>query len=350
MKNSVIGMLSICFGILGFFSAYWYIGIIPCVVAVILGVVGLTDYLAYKWSSVLGLVFAAMGVGLFTYVVVTDMDDGKLIVAYDKGDFVYASNVDKGNEALSEFADILADAEIKAAEKALKHMDDDDGQEGAADDAVADEEWIRDRSVENTIIVDNTSADDEPAEPVETASDSDSYAKGKNYGTYWESEWLKMRYDQPSGFTILSDNDMNDLMRLNNLLLHGTEGAEAAQQDTEYEFLASNTSGDPVVYLGVDWSGYSAEQYADIFRQQIQSLGYDNSNIEWRGFEGTEEIGGTYFEKYTYVVKNTGSGLGQSYVTYYMKEKDDKLVVIELQYTDSTAGSVSTLMSGFSEL
>ena len=346
MKNSVIGILSICFGILGFFSAYWYIGIIPCVVAVILGVVGLTDYLAYKWTSILGLVFAAMGIGLFTYVIVTDMDDGKLIVAYSKGDFVYASNVDKGNEALSEFADILADAEVKAAEKALKKLDGE--QEETDDGTVADEEWIQDRSVENTIIIDNTSTNEETVEPVETATDS--YAKGKNYGTYWESEWLKMRYDQPSGFTILSDNDMNDLMMVNNLLLHGAEGAEAAQQDTEYEFLASNTSGDPVVYLGVDWSGYSIEQYADIFRQQIQSLGYDNSNIEWRGFEGTEEIGGTYFEKYTYVVKNTGSGLGQSYVTYYMKEKDDKLVVIELQYTDSTAGSVSTLMSGFSEL
>lgn len=349
MKNSIIGILSICFGILGFFSAYWYIGIIPCVVAVILGVVGLTDYLAYKWSSILGLVFAAMGIGLFTYVVVTDMDDGKLIVAYDKGDFVYASNVDKGNEAISEFADILADAEIKAAEKALKKLQDE--QADTDNDTAADEEWIQDRSVENTVIIDNTMADEEPvgtAEPVETASDS--YAKGKNYGTYWESEWLKMRYDQPGGFTILSDNDMNDLMRVNDLLLYGTEGVEAAQQDTAYEFLASNTSGDPVVYLGVDWSGYSIEQYADIFRQQIQSLGYDGSNVEWRGFEGTEEIGGTYFEKYTYVVKDTGSGLGQSYVTYYMKEKDGKLVVIELQYTDSTAGSVSTLMSGFSAL
>lgn len=350
MKNSVIGILSICFGILGFFSAYWYIGIIPCVVAVILGVVGLTDYLAYKWSSVLGLVFAAMGIGLFAYVVVTDMDDGKLIVAYDKGDFVYASNVDKGNEAISEFADILADAEIKAAEKALKKKDDDDEQA----DTAAGEEWILDRSVGNTVIVDNTSANDEPVEPaepvepVETASDS--YAKGKNYGTYWESEWLNMRYDQPGGYAILSDSDMNDLMWLNGLLLYGTEGVEAAQQDTEYEFIASNTSGDPVVYLGVDWSGYSAEQYADIFRQQIQSLGYDSSNIEWRGFEGTEEIGATYFEKYTYVVKDTGSGLGQSYVTYYMKEKDGKLVIIELQYTDASAGSVSTLMSGFSEL
>lgn len=346
MKNSVIGILSICFGVLGFFSAYWYIGIILCIVAVILGVVGLTDYLAYKWSSILGLVFATMGIGLFTYVIVTDMDDGKLIVAYDKGDFVYASNVDKGSEALSEFADILAEAEVKAAEKALKKLEDE--QAGTDDDTATDGEWIQDRSVKNTIVVDNTSTDEESVEPEEITSDS--YAKGKNYGTYWESEWLKMRYDQPSGFTILSDNDMNNLMMANNLLLHGAEGAEAAQQDTEYEFLASNTSGDPVVYLGVDWSGYSIEQYADIFRQQIQSLGYDSSDIEWRGFEGTEEIGGTYFEKYTYVVKNTGSGLGQSYVTYYMKEKDDKLVVIELQYTDASAGSVSTLMSGFSEL
>ena len=349
MKNSVIGMLSICFGILGFFSAYWYIGIIPCVVAVILGVVGLTDYLAYKWSSVLGLVFAAMGVGLFTYVVVTDMDDGKLIVAYDKGDFVYASNVDKGNEALSEFADILADAEIKAAEKALKHMDDDDGQEGAADDAVADEEWIRDRSVENTIIVDNTSADDEPAEPVETASDSDSYAKGKNYGTYWESEWLKMRYDQPGGFTILSDSQLNDALQLGGGLADGEfgEGAsELALQNTVYELMVMSSSGNPNFNLGVEKSDNSIDDYMRVLGQQLQAY-HGNALIGQSGFEGTQEIGGMNFEKYSFIVDDGGSGMKQ---TYYITKKEDRMVYIIVTYSQDSPSEADALLSGFSEL
>lgn len=346
MKNSVIGILSLCFALLGFFSAYWYIGIIPCIVAIILGIVGLMDYLAYKWSSVMGLVCAGLGVLLFIYAVVTDINDGSLIIACDKGDFVYVSNADESN-AVEEYTGMLANARAEAAQKALEK--DTEEEAGTAAASVVNEER-QDVFVENTAVENNTAADNSGADEQSEEETSADYVKGTNYGTYWESKWLSMRYDQPSGFMILSDSDMNDIMWLNDLLLYGEEGVEAAQRDTEYEFLASNTSGDPIVYLGVDWTGYSAEQYAGIFRQQIQTLGYDNSNIEWRGLEGTEEIGGTYFEKYTYVVKDTSSGLGQSYVTYYMAEKDGKQVVIELQYTDASAGSVSTLMSGFSKL
>ena len=136
MKNSVVGIFSICFGLAGFFLAYWYIGIIPCIIAIILAVIGLMDYLAYKWSSVIGLICAGFGILLFTYTTVTDIRDGNLIIAYNRGDSVYVSNADNGSEALDEFAKILIKAEAKAEQEA----EEDDEQTGSSVISATNEE------------------------------------------------------------------------------------------------------------------------------------------------------------------------------------------------------------------
>ena len=256
MKNSIIGILSLCFGLIGFFSAFWYIGIIPCVIAIVLGIIGLMDYLAHKWSSVMGLVCAGMGILLFIYTVGRDINSGNLIIACDKGDFVYVSNVDKYNEALGEFAQILSVAEVKAAQKAVR--DNDEEQSGTDDHTVEyEEEWIRDSSAENTIVVDNTAADHSEAGEKIVEETLGGYVKGTNYGTYWESEWLGMRYDQPSGFTLLSDSQLNDALQVGNNLVDGAFGegtADIAGQNTVYELMVMSTSGNPNFIIGVEKS------------------------------------------------------------------------------------------------
>ena len=60
MGNSVTGILSFIFGLLGVFTAHWYVGIFFILVAVILGVIALTDYLSYKWSAISGLVLSGL--------------------------------------------------------------------------------------------------------------------------------------------------------------------------------------------------------------------------------------------------------------------------------------------------
>lgn len=334
MKNSMIGILSICFGLLGFFSAYWYIGIIPCIIAVILGIVGLMDYLAYKWSSVMGLICAGLGIALFIYAVVTDIGNGNLIIACDKGDFVYVSNVDE-SDALNEYAEILASAQIKAAEKKVQ----DDESDTSADPAASDEQW-RDSSADNTVVVDRT-ADNEGA------AASDGYVKGTNYGTYWESEWLGMRYDQPSGFTMLSDSQLNDANRMGNDLVSALVGDDLASQaqNSVFDLMAMADSGIPNFNLSVERTSSSVDEYMNATGQQLQSI-YAGS-LENRGFEGTEEVGGKYFEKYTYVVYDGGSAM---YQICYATKKDDYIVMIVLTYTEETKGDADILMSGFSEL
>ena len=339
MKNSTIGILSICFGLLGFFSAYWYIGIIPCIIAVILGIVGLMDYLAYKWSSVMGLICAGLGIALFIYAVAKDLGDGHLIIAYDKGDFLYVSNVDESG-ALEDYAEMLASARIKAAEK--KSKEDEEDTDAAP---VADGEQRRDPSAENTVVVDRTADSAKPAA-------SDGYVKGTNYGTYWESEWLGMRYDQPSGFTMLSDSQLNDANRMGNDLVSALAGDDFSEkaQDSVFDLMAMSNSGIPnfnlsVENLSAEYSDISVDKYMSVAGQELQSV-YGGS-LENRGFEGTEEIGGRYFEKYTYVVNDGGSTM---YQICYATKKDNYIVMIVLTYTEETKGEADTLMSGFSEL
>lgn len=319
MKNSTIGIISLCFGLIGFFSAYWYIGIIPCVIGIILGIVGLMDYLAYKWSSVIGLVCSGLGILLFIYAVVTDIDAGKLIIAFDKGDFVYASNVDE-SDALNEYAEILASAQRKAAQD--KKRDNDDEQAAATVNSAADEER-RDSSAENTVVVDRT-ADNTADSTDAAAAASDSYVRGINYGTYWESEWLRMRYDQPGGFTMMPDSQL---------------------PDSVFELMAMSDSGIPNFNLSVEQSNDSVGEYVSTTVQQLQSI-YGSSFTD-RGFESTEEIGGKYFEKYTYVVSDGGSTM---YQVLYITKKDNYIVNIVLTYTEETKGEADSLMSGFSEL
>ena len=334
MKNSTIGILSICFGLLGFFTAYWYIGIIPCIIAIIFGIVGLMDYLAYKWSSVMGLICACLGVALFIYAVVADIGAGNLIIACDKGDFLYVSNVDE-SDALDEYAEILASARIKAAEKKLK-----DGEEDTDDIPVAEDEQRRDTSAENIVVVDRTADNEE-------AASSDDYVKGINYGTYWESKWLGMRYDQPSGFTMLSDSQLDEANQMGNELVSVLVGDDLASQaqNSVFELMAMSNTGIPNFNLSVERTSSSVDEYMSATGQQLQNI--YGSSFEDRGFEGTEEIGGKYFQKYTYVVSDGGSTM---YQVCYITKKDDRIVDIILTYTEETKGEADTLMSGFSEL
>ncbi|MCH5258845.1 MAG: hypothetical protein J1F18_03775 [Lachnospiraceae bacterium] len=343
MKNSMIGILSICFGLLGFITAYWYIGIIPCIIAIIFGIVGLMDYLAYKWSSVMGLICACLGIALFVYAVVTDIGDGNLIIACDKGDFLYVSNVDESG-ALDEYAEMLASARVKAAEKKVR-----DGEEDTDAVPAADNEQGRSSSAENTVVVDRT------VDSGETAS-SDSYVKGINYGTYWESEWLGMRYDQPSGFTLTSGAELDFYNQFAGAMASviseaadvSVEGGDVLSmlQNTVYELMVSSDSEDVGLVIGVERSDKSASGYAEWLRQQMKDS-YADPIIQELEFEGTEEIGGRYFEKYTAV---TGQdGYNTDLICYIMK-KDDRVVYIELTYPEGASSDADAIMSGFSEL
>ncbi len=81
----VIGILSLIFGIIGLLSSTWYIGILPCVVGIVLGIVGLTDFLAEKKFATAGLLISILGTVVSIYIYVSDIDSGRLVVIHNNG-------------------------------------------------------------------------------------------------------------------------------------------------------------------------------------------------------------------------------------------------------------------------
>lgn len=67
MRNSALGLASLVLGLAGLFLCWNIWGIIPCIVAIILGIIALTDYLAYKWSSMCGISLAIMAIAVMVY-------------------------------------------------------------------------------------------------------------------------------------------------------------------------------------------------------------------------------------------------------------------------------------------
>ncbi|MCM1253694.1 MAG: Ltp family lipoprotein [Clostridium sp.] len=94
----VVGILSLIFGIIGLVSSVWYIGILPCVVGIVLGIIGLTDFLSDKNFATTGLLISILGAVVSIYMFVSDVDSGRLIVLYNNGKV-------QGVEAASEISD-----------------------------------------------------------------------------------------------------------------------------------------------------------------------------------------------------------------------------------------------------
>ena len=80
----ILGILSLIFGSIGTILSYWYIGIIPCVVGTVLGIVGLTDCFSDRKFSLFGLLISVFGIILTAYIVVSDVDADRLLVKTDK--------------------------------------------------------------------------------------------------------------------------------------------------------------------------------------------------------------------------------------------------------------------------
>lgn len=65
MKTSTLSVLSLGFGVVGMCIGCIVIGIIPSLIGLVLGIIALTDDLAYKWPSILGIICSAIGIMFF---------------------------------------------------------------------------------------------------------------------------------------------------------------------------------------------------------------------------------------------------------------------------------------------
>ena len=73
MRHGALGIASFALGFVGLFTTFYWWSSIICIVAIVLGIISLTDYLSYKWTAICGLCFAIMGIAILGYRIFAPM-------------------------------------------------------------------------------------------------------------------------------------------------------------------------------------------------------------------------------------------------------------------------------------
>lgn len=113
----VIGILSLIFGIIGLLSSTWYIGILPCVVGIVLGIVGLTDFLAEKKFATAGLLISILGAVVSIYIYVSDIDSGRLVVLRNDGKAQSVDVESKAKDSSTQINKTVAESKVTEVSK-----------------------------------------------------------------------------------------------------------------------------------------------------------------------------------------------------------------------------------------
>lgn len=74
----IYGILSLVFGFFGIVSSYWYIGIVPCTVGLVLGIIGMADSYMDSKTATMGMLFSVLGAIASVFFIVSDLDSGAL--------------------------------------------------------------------------------------------------------------------------------------------------------------------------------------------------------------------------------------------------------------------------------
>ena len=204
-----------------------------------------------------------------------------------------------------------------------------------------------DNSIEKETSGDNEESDEE-VDAGGAKTSSGRYVKGIYEGTSWISEWLGMRYDQPKGFLLASDEELDAMIQAgSNLAFEDNADAvlDYMKLTTVYELMVMAPVGIPTFSLAVERSPLSADEYMDFLSQQFSMV--SAVSIDFKGYEGTEDIGGIEFDKYAIESEYNGVAMNQ---IYYITEKDSRLVYIIVTYLDDNLDALDTMMSGFSAL
>lgn len=195
---------------------------------------------------------------------------------------------------------------------------------------------------------DESEGANEEAGTGEEKASSERYEKGIYEGTSWISEWLGMRYDQPEGFLLASDEELDTMIQAGSNLAF-EDNAEAVldymKLTTVYELMVMAPAGIPTFSLVVERSALSADEYMDALAQQFAMM--STVSLDLKGYEGTEEIGGIEFDKYAIESEYNGASMNQ---IYYITEKDSRLVYLVVTYLESNSDALDAMMSGFSAL
>lgn len=90
----VFGLLSLLFGILGTLSSYWYVGIVPCAIGLVLGIIGMADSYMDSKPAIMGFLFSILGAIASVFFIVSDLDSGVLVSGKVGGEMIASAEND----------------------------------------------------------------------------------------------------------------------------------------------------------------------------------------------------------------------------------------------------------------
>lgn len=90
----IYGILSLIFCILGILSSYWYIGIVPCAIGLVLGIVGMIDSYMDSKTSLIGALLSVFGAIATIFFIVSDIDSDKLVISKFGGEKIETAKND----------------------------------------------------------------------------------------------------------------------------------------------------------------------------------------------------------------------------------------------------------------
>ena len=162
------------------------------------------------------------------------------------------------------------------------------------------------------------------------------YEKGTIKGTTWENEWLGMRLELPEGFRFGALQDY-----------HIFNDEEAAT----FEFIVDNPSypGMTMIMAAIQLDinmDEVTDDLLDLLEQTLTAFGMEG--VEWKS--ETVKLGGLSFQHYFSEAEYMDVPI---YTEYYMTQKEDIIVYLQLFYMDYDGGDgdvhrdMKALINGF---
>lgn len=221
----------------------------------------------------------------------------------------------------------------------------------------ADQETETDTKDEAEPEADSSKEEEAEAEPEESAEEekeesSGSYAKGTIDGNNFESEWLGVRYEAPEGFVMATDEELEELLLAGGELIYEDDAQtfiDYAKLTTVYEMMTylpqANNAGDPNLNLVVEKNNASAKEYGDALKAQVDTM-YGDADVEWKDVANTT-VGGIDCLEYAISINFGEQAMNQS---YYIADKDGRVICFILSYTDAQKENADALMDAFKPL
>lgn len=174
------------------------------------------------------------------------------------------------------------------------------------------------------------------------------YTKGILDGNSFESEFIGIRLEAPSGYFMATQDEL-DAMMAGAFEEVGSDFSEEqldyAKISTVYEMLITSSNGVPNIIMAAEklpLANMDIDMYLGAFKNQISQISSVNTTIEEEGI--TAEIAGQEYKGLVMVTSTEGT---EVYQKALCRKVGDRVVTLMISYLPGTEAQVEELLNAF---